>query len=599
MAGKRLFWRLYPSYVLIPLLSMVAMLGYVSSALGRLNREQTEAGLKAQARLIEPEFTERLAAGDREGIAALCKELGASSSTRLTVVLPSGQVIGDSEQAPAQMEPHGDRPELLDAFEGRMGLSVHYSGTLRRDMMYVATPLWVNGRVAGAVRTSMALRAIGERLESTLGHIVWVGIAILAVASAVSWWAARRIARPIEEMKQTAERFARGDLAARLPSWGSEELDRLSEAMNLMAAQLDERIRTITDQRGLQEAILASMVEGVIAVDSDERVISLNHAAAAILKVKPEEAVGRSIQEMVRNLDLERLVARALEGAAPAEGDVVLREGEVRYLQAHGAVLAGEGGKPIGAVIVLNDVTRLRRLENIRRDFVANVSHELRTPITSIKGFVETLLDGAMKVPKDAERFLGVIAKQVDRLNAIIEDLLLLSKLEQEGKPGLAREECLLEPLLHGAVQVCELHATEKSVPIRLDCEQGLSAKANPALLEQVVVNLIDNAIKYSEAGSPVEIEARRTAREGEAPAEPSSGVVIRVRDHGCGIEKQHLPRLFERFYRVDKARSRKLGGTGLGLSIVKHIVQAHGGTGDVESTPGQGSTFSIHLPKD
>jgi len=589
MRRKRLFWRLYPSYVLIPVLSMLAMLGYVSWALGQLNREQTEAGLKARARLVEPEFTERLAAGDLAGIATLCKELGASSATRLTVVLPNGRVIGDSEKDPAQMEAHNDRPELLDALEGRMGLSVRYSDTLRRDMMYVAIPLRVDGKVAGAVRTAMALRAIGEALESTLWHIVGVAIAILAAASGVSWWVARRIARPIEEMKRTAERFARGDLAARLPSWGVEELDGLSEAMNQMAAQLDERIRTVTDQRGLQEAILASMIEGVIAVDSDERVISMNHAAAAILKVNPEEAAGRSIQEMVRNLDLERLVERALGGAAPAEGDVVLRDGEERYLQAHGAVLVGTEGEPIGAVIVLNDVTRLRRLENIRRDFVANVSHELRTPITSIKGFVETLLDGALRVPNDAERFLGVIAKQVDRLNAIIEDLLLLSKLEQEGKPGLAREECPLEPLLQGAIQVCELQANEKNVPVKLDCEKGLCAKVNTALLEQAVVNLVDNAIKYSEAGSPVEVEAVRTEQ----------GVDLRVRDHGCGIEKQHLPRLFERFYRVDKARSRKLGGTGLGLSIVKHIVQAHGGTVGVESTPGQGSTFSIHIPGD
>ena len=237
---------------------------------------------------------------------------------------------------------------------------------------------------------------------------------------------------------------------------------------------------------------------------------------------------------------------------------------------------------------MLNDVTRLRKLENIRRDFVANVSHEIKTPITAIKGFVETLRDGAVKNPEDAERFLSIIQKHVDRLEAIVEDLLSLSRIEKEGeRQEIALEDHAVREILTGAIQLCEAKASAKSVVLELSCDEDLKGKINLALLEQAVVNLIDNAIKYSDSGKRVRIEAYKEDK----------GFLIRVQDQGCGIEKKHLDRLFERFYRVDKARSRKLGGTGLGLAIVKHIVQAHGGSVSVESQPGKGSTFSLHLP--
>jgi two-component system phosphate regulon sensor histidine kinase PhoR len=236
----------------------------------------------------------------------------------------------------------------------------------------------------------------------------------------------------------------------------------------------------------------------------------------------------------------------------------------------------------------LNDVTRLRRLENIRRDFVANVSHELKTPVTAIKGSVETLLDGALQKPEDARRFLEIVTRQADRLNAIIDDLLSLSRIEQEAeRHEIPLQRSHLNEVLRGAVQACEVGAAAKSIRIGLSCPEPLLARINPPLLEQAIVNLIDNAVKYSRPESEVRVEAR-----------PENGeILILVRDHGCGIGKEHLPRLFERFYRVDKARSRKEGGTGLGLAIVKHIVQAHAGTVTVASVPGEGSTFTIHLP--
>jgi two-component system phosphate regulon sensor histidine kinase PhoR len=266
-----------------------------------------------------------------------------------------------------------------------------------------------------------------------------------------------------------------------------------------------------------------------------------------------------------------------------------VRNGGERFLQAHGTILHDAEDRGIGALVVLNDVTRIRKLESVRREFVANVAHEIRTPVTSIKGFVETLLDGALENPKNAEHFLNIIGRQAERLNAIIEDLLSLSRIEQETESAeIALKEGRIIDVLQAAVQLCEKKAAGKKIAVRLACEEDVSAKINPPLLEQALVNLIDNAINYSGRGSPVHVEAARGDTE----------IIIGVRDQGCGIAKQHLPRLFERFYRVDKARSRKLGGTGLGLAIVKHITQAHGGNVTVESTPGEGSTFRIHLPK-
>jgi two-component system phosphate regulon sensor histidine kinase PhoR len=273
---------------------------------------------------------------------------------------------------------------------------------------------------------------------------------------------------------------------------------------------------------------------------------------------------------------------------SPTEQDVVLPTKPPVTLRARGTYLTDHQGNKSGAVIVLSDMTQLQRLETIRRDFVANVSHELRTPITSIKGFVETLLDGAINEPQEAQRFLKIIAGHTDRLMAIIEDLLSLSRLEEDGQTrNVAMEYLKVRPVLDSAVELSGPKAGDKKIKIEIDCDDEIETLMNPALLEQAILNLIDNAVKYSSAESKIQISANKTEKE----------VIIAVKDLGCGIEKPHLERIFERFYVVDKARTRKLGGTGLGLAIVKHIVNLHGGTVTVESTPGQGSTFTIHLP--
>jgi two-component system phosphate regulon sensor histidine kinase PhoR len=308
-----------------------------------------------------------------------------------------------------------------------------------------------------------------------------------------------------------------------------------------------------------------------------------------VLAIDAEQSVGRRVEEVVRRPELQRFIERTLSGRDIVEEDIVILADTERHLRVRGTTLVRGEGDAVGAVVVLNDMTKIRRLETMRRDFVANVSHELKTPITAVKGFVETLRGGAMAQPEEAERFLGIIDTQVDRLDAIIDDLLELSRIEKESGGGeIALEDSLLKEIVHGAIQTCEPQAATKGIRVRISCDEGIRARVNPALLERALVNLLDNAIKYSDSGKAVSVEVEESASE----------ITLRVRDEGCGIPSEHLPRLFERFYRVDKARSRKLGGTGLGLAIVKHIAQDHGGSVTVESEPEQGSTFTIHLPK-
>ncbi|BCR06795.1 PAS domain-containing sensor histidine kinase [Desulfuromonas versatilis] len=589
MGRRRLLWQLFPSYLVIVAIALGAVTWYVSGELRRFHIEQTRSDLEARAWLVEKQLHGLLGMVPEEAVDALCKELGWRTGTRITVVRPDGLVLGDSVEEPARMDNHAGRPEIVAALQGGVGVSTRYSHTLEQDMMYVAVPVNGQERMRGVVRTALATTAIEKTLHGILLKVSGGGLVVALAAAVLSLSVSRRISRPLEEMKRGAQRFAGGNLEGRLAVQGSEEIEALAVALNQMAAQLDERIRSMVRQRNEQDAVLSSMVEGVLAVDADERVLRINQAAARLLEVQVERAKGRRIQELVRKTELLNFVARTLESREPVEGDIVLGSSEQdQFLQAHGTPLRDPQGHDIGALVVLNDVTRLRRLENVRRDFVANVSHELKTPITAIKGSAETLLDGAIDDPEGGRRFAGIIAKQADRLNAIIDDLLALSRVEQGvEQEGITLRREPVRPVLEAAIQACAMAAQEKAIFLELGCAPDLLAAINAPLLEQAVVNLLTNAVKYSDPKGRVRIEAARL----------QGRVMLKVQDWGCGIESEHIPRLFERFYRVDKARSRRLGGTGLGLAIVKHIVQAHGGEVVVASTPGKGSTFTIILP--
>jgi two-component system phosphate regulon sensor histidine kinase PhoR len=584
-----LVWQISPSYILIAVFSLGAVAWYTSGSVREFYLEKTSQDLEARARLVRSRITLPIRSFDHAPIDGLCKTLGRESRTGITIVLVDGTVVGDSEADPLRMENHGDRPEIRAAFAGGTGSVVRSAAANEPGVMYVAIPVFDGSRPVAAVRTAIPMSGVDEALGRFYRRIAFGGVLAALLAVLVGYVISRRISRPLNALTHGARRFAEGELNTPLATTASEEIDALASAMNAMAGQMSERIRAVELQKNQEAAVLGSMSESVFAVDADERLIRINTAAARLFAIDGANVIGRPIHEVVRNHELIRLVGEALASDRPVEGEITIERPDERHLQVHGTVLRGANGSRYGALVVLNDVTRLRRLERVRRDFVANVSHELRTPITTIKGFVETLQAGAINNRRDAERFLDIIANHTERLSAIIEDLLALSWLEQDREAEqITREKTPLRSVVARAVEMCSINAQNRKIEIMVRGADPVEAIVNGPLVERALVNLIDNAIKYSDEGSTVQVEI----------GEEDARCVIRVIDHGCGIDKRHLPRIFERFYRTDQARSRGQGGTGLGLAIVKHIALLHGGTVSVESKLGVGSTFSMHLPR-
>ncbi len=590
MRRRKLLWHLFPSYLLITVIAVTAVSWYSYVALRNLCLEETAVALTARARLLEERTRPLIYGSDTERLEALTEELGRAVSTRITVVAPDGRVLADSDEDPSVMDNHGDRPEIVEAMTGRVGRSTRHSFTLEKNMMYVAVPVLSDNGIGGVVRVALPLTAVQAQLRALRGRIAVAAVLLLAVAAVVSLVVSRRIALPLQQMERAARRFATSDLEHTIPVPRSAEFASLAESLNTMAAELDERMHTVVQQKTEQEAVFAGMTEGVVAVDREERIITLNRAAARMFGIEADAARGRAMQEVIRSTRFHEIAGAALDGEGPIEKQMAVGAPDERILEAHAAPLRNDDQGISGAVIVLNDVTKLRKLENVRKDFVANVSHELRTPITSIKGFVETLRDGLDGDADQSRRFLEIIGKHVDRLNAIVEDLLYLSRIEKDTEQtSIVLEHHPVADLLKQSIDSCGPAAAQKNVEIRLSADESLKARVNRQLIEHALANLLDNAIKYSDTGGVVDVEA--AGDDGE--------VVISVRDRGTGIAEEHQSRIFERFYQVDKSRSREMGGTGLGLSIAKHIVHAHGGTITVQSVLNQGSTFSIRLPRD
>ncbi len=590
MKKRSLLWRIFPSYLIVTLVALLAVAALSSAALRRFCLDQIAVALTARARLTGHQLAAHLTPPDPAAIDRICKISGELTDTRITVMNAFGKVLGDSNADPAQMPYHHDRPEFIAARQGGVGQALRYSDTLDQQMMYIAVATDGADPPSAVVRCAVPVSAIDRQLRAVYGRIAAGGLLIALLAAGLSWWVARRLSRPLQVLQAGAQRFAGGDLAHRVPVYDTVEFGTLAEAMNHMATQLDERINSAIRQRMEMWAILSSMGEGVVALDLEERIIQVNRCAVEILGGgPPEKLVGRTLTEVIRNSDLQHLVDRAQKEDQCVEADLTIHQPEAKTLYVRCPPLRDQNSRRIGLLLVMSDVTRLRRLENMRRDFAANVSHEIKTPLTAIKGFVETLYHGEVEDRQEVRRFLGIIEKHVQRLAAIIDDLIKLSRIERDAESReivLSNED--VGAVVEAAAGLCRQAAEARSIRIASHLpETPVIGRISAPLLEQALVNLIDNAVKYSPEGTEVEVDLSLA----------DGGIRIRVSDQGPGIARQHLPRIFERFYRVDKARSRKLGGTGLGLAIVKHIVQAHGGEVTADSAPGRGTRFTITLP--
>jgi len=461
----RLSWRVYVCFLLCIVLALVATAWYADRSLRQFHEEQVAGDLLVRARILANELTPSFTNAPPSDIDGRCKEFGRMTQTRVTVVLPDGRVIGDSDQNPSSMENHSDRPEVAAAMTGQIGKSVRFSDMIRRMLIYLAVPVEHNGTVVAVVRSSVPLAIIDSTLSRVYRHIAYGGFAMAVLSAILAFYLSRLISRPLEELGSVARRLADGDLDARIIPADHGEAAALGRILNQMASQLKERIDTLARQSNEQKAVLSSMVEGVLAVDINERILDLNESAARLLDLMPGQARGRSIQETVRNVDLQDFIRSTLATGGPGEADIVIHGKEDRSLQLHGAALADAGGVRRGIVVVMNDVTRLKRLEIVRRDFVANVSHELKTPITTLKGCVET------------ERFLGMMRRHVERLDAIVEDLLSLSRIEYDAEHNkIQTEPGAVCDVLREAVQSFDGAAAAKNIVIVQECSGDLCA---------------------------------------------------------------------------------------------------------------------------
>jgi two-component system phosphate regulon sensor histidine kinase PhoR len=528
------------------------------------------------------------------------RELSHHALARITVIALDGKVLADSETADAaipRLENHRTRPEVLSAITTGRGTDVRISETTNQRLLYLALPMTSDSSPAGVVRLAIPLTTLDARLLH-LQRALWIafGIAFL-VSVAVSVLLARGLMRPLSDMAAVARQLAGGALGQRIRLRSHDEVGVLASTLNQMADQLEAKIREVSEDRAQLLAMLTAMVEGVMVLDCRGTVLQVNPALERMFRVQGAEARGRAHGEVIRHHELNRLVTQVLESRHNQGGEITLVPSG-RTVRIEASVAGGQRENEACAVLVFHDVTELRRLEKVRKDFVANVSHELRTPLTSIKGYVEAMLDGAKDHPDEAVRFLEIIMKQSDRLNLILDDLLQLSQIES-GQVQFKRESVLLHEAVERTLALIKPLADKKGHTVTVSLPPDLPpAAGDEDRLVQVLTNLLDNAVKYTPDRGTIQIAARHiAARSIPAGGPDQDQVELSVTDTGLGIPEADRPRVFERFYRVDKARSRELGGTGLGLAIVKHIVEAHQGQVWVEGNVPTGSRFVVRLP--
>lgn len=586
MFRKKFLWKSYYIFAVLAIVPMIILAWYASSLFNETLITTDLEILHQRTSLIK----EKLETSDIDTInlQQFSVRYDNLSGARVTIIQPNGKVSADSREEPSQMDNHADRPEVIEALEGKTGISQRYSFTFKADFIYAALPVYnKEGKIVYILRTGYPLTGVQKEAANANTALLLTVIFFTVIILVLGYFAIRNLTRPITEISSAAEKISKGDFSQKLYPAGDEELKVLAESLNSMAKQLDEKLDIIGEQDNLQQVVLKSMKEGILAVDYDERILLLNGTAAEILGINDTNAIGKTLQEVVRVSEIQKFFLKLLSEGNPQETEVLLQHEKDKFLQLSGTVLYDVDNKALGALVVFNDISNLKHLDTLKKDLVANVSHELRTPVTTIKGFIETLREGAIDDHETAERFLNIITKHINRLNMLIDDLLILAKLEE--KPDEIKMDTEnISRVLSSVAEDYEFKAGEKKIRIDIKCDENLTGRINKHLIEQAIGNLVDNAIKYSDKKTRIEAGAFMKKDQ----------LVIYVDDEGYGISEDHMPRLFERFYRVDKGRSRDEGGTGLGLAIVKHIVNTMNGTIDVESKPGKGTRFILNIPQ-
>jgi two-component system phosphate regulon sensor histidine kinase PhoR len=576
--------RLAPLWPALVALATVTALGLAAMP-GILTRAATD-DLVSTVRLLAPGFRVP-ATPPYDELEREVRALAAGGDRRITVIALDGTVIADSDRTPGevrQMENHRHRPEVEAALATGEGTATRHSDTLDREMVYAARRVVAPGGPPGGfvLRLAEPVRALAAVEAHATRTVLAAAAVALAVVALLSWWISRTVFRPLSRLIVAADRLRQGDYDVEIPVPDEGELATLGRALGRIAGQAKAQIAALGAERDHLRSTVGSMAEGVLVTDAKGRVEMVNPAFRRLFGLR-EEAQGPSLLELVRLPELADLAERTLAGGAGGTLQLVLHEPVERTLACTSTPLAGG----LGAVVVARDVTESERLHQMRRDFVANVSHELKTPLAAIRGYAETLADGAADDPPTALRFSQRILEQCRRLGALLEDLLTLSRLEGT-EPLASRESVDLRETAAEAIELLRPTAEQRGVELALEPGPSPRIAGDPEGLIRLAANLIDNAIKYNRPRGTVRV------RLGEDPESAS----FAVEDTGIGIPPAALPRIFERFYRVDKGRSREEGGTGLGLAIVKHVAQAHGGRVEVESRLGEGSRFRVVLPR-
>jgi two-component system phosphate regulon sensor histidine kinase PhoR len=583
-------FKLMFSYIFIILVSFGFIAFFLDKNLEENSLQDIKTSLVNQAYLIANQISsENLRKENISYLDSLAKMLSPRIKCRITIIDKQGKVLADSGKSLSeifQMENHANRPEIKSALSGKIREEIRYSTTLKIDMLYVALPIQDNDEIIGAVRLALPLGHVRKILFAIRKAILLSLFFALGLAFVLGSVLTSGIIKPINKIIHASRRFAGGDFSHKIFLDSKDEIGELASTLNKMAQNLEDKIKEAEIKNQQLIAILESMAEAIIVVDKTSRIISVNPTTEKIFNILKQEAEGKNFLEVIRNNDIVDIINNVLTNGKFESSELSLVWPVQKIFQIDASPIF-EKNTVSGCLLVIHDITEIRRLETMRRDFVANVSHELKTPLTSIKGFVETLLEGAWEDKVNSRHFLQIIQDHANRLDALVNDLLGLSYLESKGV-SLGKEEVHFKNLVDGVLSGFKSQLKKRSISAKNDLSSDLSLRVNKDKIAQVFTNLLDNAIKFNQEKGSIKIYSQ----------DLENKIKIIVEDSGIGIPAKDISRIFERFYRVDKARSRELGGTGLGLSIVKHIIELHGGSVGVESTEGLGSKFWLILSK-